>query len=136
MHVPFLAHLSRRLRGELIVYRSSRRPSVRACVCVHTFKHEYLLDLWVDHNQILSEASLGWGIGCIRFLGQIGSELWFPWQQKAPIGLQWRKRCLHFFSAVNHPILFILAGNDHMHESSDEFEFRPARITGCGVSCP
>ena len=25
-----LAHLSRRLRGELIVYRSSRRPSVRA----------------------------------------------------------------------------------------------------------
>ena len=27
-----LAHLSRRLRGELIVYRSSRRPSVRACV--------------------------------------------------------------------------------------------------------
>ena len=22
-----------------------------------------------------------------HFLGQIGSELWFPWQQKAPIGL-------------------------------------------------
>ena len=31
----FLAHLSRRLRGELIVYRSSRRPSVRAWVCSH-----------------------------------------------------------------------------------------------------
>ena len=30
---PFLAHLSRRLRGELIVYRSSRRPSVRPSVC-------------------------------------------------------------------------------------------------------
>ena len=28
----FLAHLSRRLIGELIVYRSSRRPLVRACV--------------------------------------------------------------------------------------------------------
>ena len=28
----FLAHLSRRLIGELIVHRSSRRPSVRACV--------------------------------------------------------------------------------------------------------
>ena len=40
----FLAHLSRRLRGELIVYRSSRRPCVRLSVrlCVHTFKHEYL----------------------------------------------------------------------------------------------
>ena len=29
VHVPFLAHLSRRLRGELIVYQSSGRPSVR-----------------------------------------------------------------------------------------------------------
>ena len=38
--VSVLAHLSRRLRGELIVYRSSRRPSVRASV--NTFKHEYL----------------------------------------------------------------------------------------------
>ena len=36
-----------------------------------------------------------------------------------------KKRCLHFFSAVFHPFLFILAGNDYMHESSDEFEFRP-----------
>ena len=33
----FLAHLSRRLRGELIVYRSSRRPSVRACVRASVF---------------------------------------------------------------------------------------------------
>ena len=35
----FLAHLSRRLRGELIVYRSSRRPSVRPLVraCVRVF---------------------------------------------------------------------------------------------------
>ena len=31
------------------------------------------------------------------------------------------KRCCHFFSAVFHPILFILAGNDDMHESSQEF---------------
>ena len=30
-----------------------------------------------------------------------------------------------FFSAVFHPFLFILAGNDDMHESSDEFEFEP-----------
>ena len=32
-----------------------------------------------------------------------------------------KKRFLHFFSAVSHPFLFILAGNDDMHESSDEF---------------
>ena len=40
------------------------------------------------------------------------------------------------FSAVFHPILLILAGNEDMHESSNEFEFRPARTTDCGVSCP
>ena len=46
--VRFLAHLSRRLKGELIVYQSSCRLCVCVCVCVyvcqcvHTFKHEYL----------------------------------------------------------------------------------------------
>ena len=61
----FLAHLSRRLRGELIVYRSSRRPLVRASVSpsVHTFKHKYLCNQLADQNEILSEASFGWGKG-------------------------------------------------------------------------
>ena len=36
----FCIHLRRRLRGEVIVCQSSRRPSVR--LCVHTFKYEYL----------------------------------------------------------------------------------------------
>ena len=60
---PFLAHLSRRLIGELIVYRSSRRPCVRPSVraSVHIFKHEYLCNQLADWNEILSEASLGWG---------------------------------------------------------------------------
>ena len=30
------------------------------------------------------------------------------------------KGCLHFFSAVLDRILFILAGNDNIHESLDE----------------
>ena len=33
-------------------------------------------------------------------LGQIGSKLWFPWQQKAPIDLKLGKWCLHLFSVV------------------------------------
>ena len=32
------------------------------------------------------------------------------------------KWCLHFFSDVLNLILFILAGNDSIHESLDEFE--------------
>ena len=65
----FLAHLSRRLRGELIVYRSSWRPCVRPLVrasvspSVHTFNHEYLCNQLADRNEISSEASFGWGKG-------------------------------------------------------------------------
>ena len=46
------------------------------------------------------------------------------------------KRYCHFFSAVFYPILFILAGNDDMHESSEESKTWPDLTTDCGVSCP
>ena len=67
--ICFLTHLSRRLKGELTVYQSSRRPSVRACVrpSVNTFKHEYLCNQLADWNEILSEASLGYGKGFSGF---------------------------------------------------------------------
>ena len=40
------------------------------------------------------------------------------------------------FSAVFQPFLSIIAGNDDMHESWDEFESQPDWTTDCGVSCP
>ena len=40
------------------------------------------------------------------------------------------KRCLHVFSAVLDQILFILAGNDNIHESLDEFEILLDLTTG------
>ena len=40
------------------------------------------------------------------------------------------KGCLHFFSAVLDRILFILAGNDNIHESLDEVEIQPDSTTG------
>ena len=40
------------------------------------------------------------------------------------------KQCLHFFSAVLDRFLFILAGNDNIHESLDEFEVRLDLTTG------
>ena len=70
-----------------------------------------------------------------KVLGQVGSKLWFPWQQKAPIDLQWEKWCLHLFSVVFDPIFFILAGNEDMHKILDEFEFWPDWTTDYGVSC-
>ena len=40
------------------------------------------------------------------------------------------KGCLHFFSAVLDRILFILAGNDNIHESLDEVEIWLDLTTG------
>ena len=64
-----LAYLSRRLKGELIVYQSSCRLSVSVyvCVSVNIFKFEYLRNQSANRNETLSEPSLGWGNGCIRF---------------------------------------------------------------------
>ena len=73
--------------------------------------------------------SITWGGERLHnVLRQIGSKLWCPWQQKAPIDLS--------FSVTFDPILFILAGNEDMHKISDEFEFRLDRTTDYGVSCP
>ena len=51
----------------------------------YTFELEYLWGLLVNLDQILCVASLGVGKGCILFLRLIGSKLWCPWQQKAPL---------------------------------------------------
>ena len=59
----------------------------------------------------------------------------FPWQQ---IGLQWEKRHHHIFSKVFDRIHFILAGNDDIHKSLNEFEIKRDRTMdyGYGVGCP
>ena len=43
---------------------------------------------------------------------------------------------LPLFLGCFYPILFILVGNDDMHESSGEFESLPDLTTDCGISCP
>ena len=48
---------------------------------------------------------IGSGERLHKVLGQIGSKLWFPWQQKAPIDLQLGKWCLHLFLVVFDLIL-------------------------------
>ena len=58
----FLAHLSRRLISELIVYPVELSS---VCLSVNIFKLEYLRNQWANRSQILSEASFGRGINCI-----------------------------------------------------------------------
>ena len=60
-------------QGELMyTSRAGVSPSVRVSVrpSVNTFKHEYLRNQWANCNQILSEASFGWGKGCLMFLAR------------------------------------------------------------------
>ena len=47
-----------------------------------------------------------------------------------------KNRRHHFFSVAIDPILFKLAGNEDMHNISDEFEFWPDQTTDYVVSCP
>ena len=46
------------------------------------------------------------------------------------------KTVLPLFLSCFYPILFILADNDDMHGSLEEFEIQPDPTTDCGVSCP
>ena len=46
------------------------------------------------------------------------------------------KTVLPLFLGCFYPILFILAGDIDMHESSEEFEFLPDPTTDCEVRCP
>ena len=109
-----------------------RRLSVGA---IHNFKHEYLCNQWADHNEILSEASLGLGKAALGFGPDLSKTL-VSMATDSSYRVIMEKTVLPLFSAVFHPILFILAGNDDMHGSSEELEIQPDPTTNCGVSCP
>ena len=72
---------------------------------------------YLKHYWVRGKAALGFEPDRIRTLVSMETE--------SSHRVIMEKRCIHFFSAVFHPILFILAGNDDMHESPDEFEFPP-----------
>ena len=46
------------------------------------------------------------------------------------------KNCVHSSAFIFDRIFFILAGNEDIHNISDEFEIRPDPTKDCGVSCP
>ena len=57
-------------------------------------------------------------------------------RKKIPIDLNWEKPSHYVFLAVFDRIPFILAGNEDIHKSLYEFEFRTDPATDYGVSCP
>ena len=59
-----------------------------------------------------------------------------PLVSMATDGLQLEKRRHHVFSKVFDRIHFILAGNDDIHRSFNEFEIRQDPTMDYGVGCP
>ena len=102
----------------------------------YTFEVEYLWGQLVNLDQILCVASLGVGKGCVMFWSWLDQNSGVHGNRKPPLTYNGGKWCLHFFSVAFNPILFILAGNEDMHEISDELELRPDLTTDYGVSCP
>ena len=83
---------------------------------------------YLKHHWFGGKAALGFRLDWTRTLGSMVTESshWFIME----------KTVSPLFLDCFHPMLFILAGNEEMQESSDEFEFRPDWTTDCGVSCP
>ena len=81
-YVVFLAHLSRRLIGELIVYQSSRRPWVCGCVGASTFSNINIsetirpiaIKFYLKHYWGGGKASVGFDPDRIRTLVSMATD--------------------------------------------------------------
>ena len=124
--MTLLAHLSRRPKGELIVYPCS-------VVVVHPFQtyisktsQSIAIKFYLKHYWGGGKAAWGFNADRFRTLVCMATD------SSHRMG----KRRHHVISNAFDRILFILAGNDDMHESLDEFEIWPDLTTDYRVSCP
>ena len=108
-------------------------------VIIH-MKLEYLWGQLASVDQSLYEASLWWGKGCIRFWDRLDKKSGFHGNRKRPLTDNGENDIstftLFFFFFFFYQILFKPAGNTDRHNISNEFEFRPDRITPYRVRCP
>ena len=104
------------LQNELIVWYSSRRPSVWRSerLSVQTFKHEYLYDPRTNHSQILFEV-IGFGKGCIIVFRQIETESLFSVATDGQNGVS------GVFLGYFYRIYFSLVGNKGKHKGLDDY---------------
>ena len=112
------------------------RPSVRPCVRPLTFSNMNIsatswpigMKFYLKHHWGGGKTSVGFDPDRIRTLLSMATDS----SHRIIMG----KRRHHVFSNTFYQILFILAGNDVMHEILDEFEIWPDSTTDYGVSCP
>ena len=114
----FLAHLSRRLIGELIVYPCSGVPP--SCVVrlsstisnmnISATSGPITMKIYQKHHLDGGKAALGFGPDRIQTLVSMATN--------SSHRVIMEKTVLPLFPTVFHPILCILAGNDDVHGSS------------------
>ena len=131
--ITFLTHLNRRLTRWAYSISMVRCPSV---VVAHTFKLEYLWCQSANLDQILCVASLGWGKGCIWFLGRLDQNSGFHGNRKPPLTYNGENDVSTFPRLFLIQSFLYLQVTEDMHKISDEFEFQPDRTTDYRVSCP
>ena len=110
-------------------------PCVRVCVCPLTISNMNIsktrgpiaTKFYLKHHWGGGKPALGFGPGRIRTLVSMATDS----SHRVIMGIRRR----HVFSAVFDRILFILAGNDNIHKSLDEFEIWSDPTTDYGVSC-
>ena len=86
---------------------ASIRPSVSTLSDINISETSWpiAIKFYLNHHWIGGKAALGFGADQCRTLVSMATDSFHR-----------GKRCLHFFTVVFHPILFILAGNKDMHE--------------------
>ena len=86
------------------------------------------IKFYLKHHLGGEKAALGFGADRIRTLVSMATD--------SSHGVIMGKTASSRFLKCFDRILFILAGNDDMHESLDEFEIWQDSTTNYGVSCP
>ena len=127
----FLSHLSLRLTR-----RTYRIGLELASVCPLTISNMNIsktrgpiaTKFYLKHHRGGGKPALGFGPGRIRTLVSMATDS----SHRVIMGKTAAPRFLGCFDRI----LFILAGNDDIHKSLDEFEIRPDPTTDYGVSCP
>ena len=91
--------------------------------CVNTFKHEYLRNKRTYRNQILTEASLGRGKAALSF-GPDRIRTLVSMAKDRSHRIIMGKSCDHSSAFIFYQNFFILAGNENIHNISNEFKIR------------
>ena len=86
------------------------------------------MKFYLKHHWGGGKASVGFDLDLIRTLVSMATDS----SHRFKTGKTASSRFLECFDWI----LFILAANDDMHESLDEFEIWPDSTTDFGVSCP